>query len=91
MAIKPVDAWGPFASGLDPCELRARIRALRAIARLHLGPRGEDLNRTLRAAEDDAGLLPWAVILMNDLAPLDRRRVWGAYAAFTRPFEPLPA
>ncbi|GJD33043.1 hypothetical protein PMNALOAF_4324 [Methylobacterium adhaesivum] len=91
MDIKPADAWGAFASGLDPCERRARTRALNVIVRMHTGPRGDDICRTLRHAEDDAGLLPWASTLLNALAPLDRRRVWGAYAAFTRPAERLPA
>lgn len=85
MGIKSGDAWGPFSPGLDPCEQRARIRALRAISRLCLGPRGDDLDRTLRRAEDDPGVLEWAVILLNGLASLDRRRVWSSYAGLITP------
>lgn len=84
-SIPTHDRWGPFASGLDPCERRARLRSLRAIARLHLGQRGTILIDALRAAETDDGRLSDALTVLDRLASVDRRRVLASYAAFTRP------
>lgn len=83
--IPSLDRWGPFASGLDPCERRARLRSLRAIARLHIGPRGAALDAALNAAESDEDQLPKALTALDRLASLDRRRVLASYAAFTAP------
>lgn len=83
--IRSADHWGPFASGLDPCERRARLRSLQAITRLHLGPRGSVLREALRAAETDDGQLPEALTALDRLASLDRRKVLASYAAFIRP------
>jgi hypothetical protein len=64
----------------DAAELRARLRTLRLAARLLCGPRGTALERALHDAEHDAAALPRALALLDDLTPLDRRRVltaWG--------------
>ncbi|CAA2161244.1 hypothetical protein MBRA_06404 [Methylobacterium brachiatum] len=45
--IRPCDQFGPWAVDLDHAEQRARLRAMRALARVHCGPRGADLCRLL--------------------------------------------
>lgn len=86
-----MDQWGPFAPGLDACERRARLRSLRAIVRLHLGPRGDALARMLECAEALPELLVSAVEAINRLASLDRRRVLASYAGLTKPAAPCAA
>lgn len=85
--IPPGDRWGPFALDLRPAERLGRLRALRAIARLLLGPRGEGLTRLLALAEIDPApsTLACAVELINAMPSLDRRKVLSSYAALNRP------
>lgn len=83
--IPACDQWGPFAPGLEAAEFRARLRALRAIAHLCLGPRGEHLTETLRLSEHDADRLPAALAAIDALASLDRRRVLATFARLHRP------
>ncbi|MCJ2080310.1 hypothetical protein [Methylobacterium sp. J-090] len=75
--------FGPWVSDLDPAERRARLRALRAIARLLAGPRADPLVRLLAQAEgDDDVLMPAA----DALEPLDRRKILASYSRLgTRP------
>lgn len=80
-----MDRWGPFASGIDTAELRARLRALRTIVHLRLGERGAALARLLHGAETDVSILDRAVELLNRLPSLDRRRVLASYAALASP------
>lgn len=82
--IAPVDEWGPFARGLDDAERRARLRCLRAIAHLTLGPRGEILSNYLRRAEADPAALEPAVAAVNRLAGLDRRHLLATFARLHR-------
>ena len=49
--IRPCDQFGPWAADLDAAEQRARLRAMRALARVHCGPRAADLVRLLAQAE----------------------------------------
>ncbi|WP_419830611.1 hypothetical protein [Methylobacterium sp.] len=83
--IAPSDAWGPFRPDLEPGERIARLRCLAAIAHLSCGSRGDELVTSLRAAETDAAALPHALAALNRLAPLDKRRIWAAYANLTAP------
>lgn len=83
--IPAADRWGPFANGLEPGERVARLRSLRAIAQLLLGPRGVELRAHLCRAETDDAALPYAVDALNRLASRDRRGVLASYAALSRP------
>lgn len=49
--IRPRDQFGPWADGLDAAEQRARLRAMRALARVHCGPRGAEFCHWLARAE----------------------------------------
>lgn len=83
--IPGCDAWGPFARDLDHSERAARLRALRAIVHLTTGRRGDALADLLHQAEREPDALPRAVVALNRLASLDRRRVCASYAALIRP------
>ncbi|SOR30302.1 conserved protein of unknown function [Methylorubrum extorquens] len=83
--IPSADRWGPFAEGLDPAERCARLRTLRSIVHLLIGPRAGQLRALLKEAESDAAVLPAALKALDALAPLDRRRVLASYAAIERP------
>lgn len=84
-SIPPADRWGPFADGLDLAERRARLRALRSVVHLLIGPRAGQLRVLLKEAESDAAVLAAALRALDALAPLDRRRVLASYAAIERP------
>ncbi|CAA2161169.1 hypothetical protein MBRA_06329 [Methylobacterium brachiatum] len=81
MRIPAADRFGPFADSLDPAERLARLRSMRAIVHLTTGPRGDDLARELRLAEQDLAHLPAAVAA---LAALDRRHVLASFARLLR-------
>ncbi len=83
-----MDQWGPFALDLDPCERRARLRSLRAVVRLLLGPRGDMLERALHCAEGGAVALDAVLSALNRLPSLDLRKVLASYAALTKPQAP---
>lgn len=83
--IAPADAFGPWAPGLDRVERVARLRAMRAIARLCLGPRGHAFTGALRRAETDPGQLEAALQQLNALAPIDQRSVLASFAGLHRP------
>lgn len=83
--IPSADRWGPFADSLDLAERRARLRALRSVVHLLIGPRAGQLRALLKEAESDAALLPAALKALDALTPLDRRRVLASYAAIERP------
>ena len=78
--IPAADQWGPFAAGLDPAERRARLRSLRALARVHCGPRAAELCRLLACAEPDDTALEPASFALNRFASIDRRHVLASYA-----------
>jgi hypothetical protein len=86
-----IDRWGPWAAGIDDCERRARLRSLRAIVRMHLGPRGAILERALHCAETGAVSLEALHGILSRLPSLDLRKVLASYAALTRPVEPCLA
>ena len=82
--IAPADQFGPWAAGLDPAEQRARLRAMRALARVHCGPRAADLVRLLAQAETDPAALEPALAALDRLASNDRRHVLASYSALSR-------
>lgn len=84
-AIAPADRWGPFAEGIDPAERLARLRSLRAIAHLCLGPRGDAFVGALHQSERDPDHMPAALRALDALAPLDRRQVLASFARLHRP------
>lgn len=86
-----MDRWGPFALDIDPCERRARLRSLRAIVRMLLGPRGDLLARAIHCAEE--GMVGLDVLhgALSRLPSLDYRKVLASYAALTRPAAPCAA
>ncbi|MHC2021380.1 hypothetical protein [Methylobacterium sp. CM6247] len=61
--------FGPWAPSLDAAELRARLRSLRAIARLLAGLRAEAMNTLLRQAETDLAALVPAADELDRLVP----------------------
>ena len=83
--IRPYDAFGPWACDLDCVERTARLRSLRAITRLTLGPRGEQLAALLHRAERDPDALKPALRALDALAATDRRHVLASFAALSRP------
>lgn len=83
--IAPADRWGPFADGLDPSERLARLRSLRAITHLCLGPRGAAVVDALHQSERDPNHMPTALRALDALAPLDRRQVLASFARLHRP------
>lgn len=83
--IPPQDAFGPWRPDIDPAERLARLRSMRAITRLTLGPRGETFAEALRQAETDPGQLEPALHQLDALAALDRRTVLASFAALHRP------
>lgn len=84
MTIPTRDRWGPFVPDLDPAELRARLRSLRALTKILTRPRGAELAGHLREAETDASALAPALAALDRLAPLDRRKVLASYAGLAQ-------
>lgn len=77
--MKSIDAFGPWAASLSPCERIARCRTLRAVARLLAGSRADALCSALACAETDASHLNRALGALDRLAALDRRRILASY------------
>lgn len=76
--------WGPFVTGIDPAERRARLRSLRMAVRLLCGPRGAGCRHRLQVAElalSGPDELAEAEAAFERLGSLDRRRVLASYAA----------
>lgn len=82
--IAACDAFGPWRPDIDPAERLARLRSMRAIARLCLGPRGEAFTESLRRAETDEAALEPALRELDALASLDRRAILASFAALHR-------
>jgi hypothetical protein len=85
-AIRSADSWGPFAPALETGERVARLRVLRAVTHLLLGPRGLDLQDAIRATEQHRtmGRLSDVLSEIDALAAKDRRNILTSYAAVTR-------
>ncbi|AWB26203.1 hypothetical protein DA075_35635 (plasmid) [Methylobacterium currus] len=82
--IAPCDQFGPWRPDITDAERLARLRSLRAIAHLTLGPRGEAFAVALRLSERDPDQLPVALRALDALAPLDRRQVLASFASLHR-------
>ena len=82
--IRSCDEFGPWAFGLDRVERVARLRSLRAIVRLSIGPRGEALASLLHRAERDPDALEPALRALDALASIDCRQVLASFAALHR-------
>ena len=87
-SLAPARRFGPWADDLDQAERLARLRSLRALARVLAGPRADDLVALLAQAETDDTVLPAAADALDALAPLDMRKVLASYAALARPLPP---
>lgn len=72
--------YGPWRPGIDAAERRARLRSLRAIAGLVAGPRADPLVGFLLTAETDDEALNLAADALEDLDPLELRRILSSYA-----------
>lgn len=77
--------FGPWSAGLSDAERIARCRALRALAIVLTGRRGNALTAQLRQAESDPSVLPHALFALEAMSALDRRRLLSAYAMVDRP------
>lgn len=79
--LGPGENWGPFHVAISHAERVARLRGLRAITELYCG-KNHPLVKALWLAEsgDDADL-EGAVLELDRLPALQRRRVLGSYAA----------
>jgi hypothetical protein len=73
-----VVTYGPFVANLDHAERRARCRALRALGVVLLG-QAHPLLPILAAAEADDAALEVAQRMVDELAPLPRRRLLASY------------
>jgi hypothetical protein len=73
--------WGPWAPGIKPDEVKARLRALRALA-LVFARHHASIHYALRLAEQDpATRLEFAQkIFDHDLTALARRRILATYS-----------
>lgn len=80
--------WGPAAPGIDEKERVARLRCLRALVRVLVGPDGRDVAAALRSAERDPSLTTSAVAAVEALPALHMRRVLSTYAALHTPEKP---
>lgn len=74
------DDWGPFITNLDAAERRARLRALRAIVRLLVGPRADALTALLRQAEENEAAATAALAAFDRLPTVTRRRALATFA-----------
>jgi len=83
--IAPCDQFGPWRLDITDAERLARLRCMRTIARLVLGPRGEALAGALHRSENDLDHLPIALRALDALAPTERRQVLCSFARIHQP------
>lgn len=77
--IPAADRFGPWRDGLSDAERLARLRCMRTVSHLILGPRGEAFAGALRQAESDPDHLP-SPCAPRRLAPIERRQVLCSFA-----------
>jgi len=83
--------FGPWAPGLDAGERKARLWGMRAFAQGITGNPDHALCRALRDAEDgDAESLERALIELDRLPALTRRRLLKHYDSLIRPSRMTP-
>jgi hypothetical protein len=82
-----IDAWGPWASGLNSCERTARLRSLRSLLHILAGPRSRLACAFLALAEDEADddsdetFLLAALAAFNRLPTRDQRSTVAAFGS----------
>jgi hypothetical protein len=79
------DQWGPFASGIDPAERMARVRAFRVAVHVDCGTAGREATELLRQAERDPAALSKALAAFERLPALPKRRALSTYCATATP------
>ena len=89
--MKTMNRWGPWALDLEPGERLARLRSLRALARVLAGPRAVELCQLLHQAETNPVTLVPAADALDRLPSVDMRRIVGSYAGLVRPVPPARA
>jgi hypothetical protein len=75
-----IQAFGPWAVGLEAGERLARTRAMRALAGVFCHHHRKFVD-ALRAAETDPAALADALRLLDELPALNRRRLLASYGA----------
>jgi len=83
--MSSIDAWGPWAPGLSACETVARLRCLRALVHVLVGPRGGLVCAYLEQSEVDPTFAPHALAEFNTMGSRDLRSVVASYGALTCP------
>jgi hypothetical protein len=76
--------FGPWAKGILPAERRARLRELRALAHVIVGPEHE-FTVALRDALTDREAVKRAGTALRELPMRTMRRLLASYAALHRP------
>jgi hypothetical protein len=89
--MNTMNRWGPWVLDLEPGERLARLRSLRALARILAGPRAVELCELLHQAETDPAALVPAADALDRLPAVDMRRIVGSYAGLVRPVPPARA
>ena len=82
--------WGPWEPGITAAERVARLRSLRALARVLTGPHGAALVACLKLAEDDPDALAVAAVELSRLPTLPMRHLLASYSALDRPVKVRP-
>ena len=75
--------WGPLVPTIGPCERAARLRELRAVVRLVVGPERQVLAAIGRALSAPGGMVEVETAI-DGLPALTRRRVLAAYAELAK-------
>lgn len=85
-SISGQTGWGPWASGIDAGERKARLRGMRALALGVTWNPDHPLGAALRQAEDgEPESLQAALIELDRLPALTRRRLLNLYGTLVRP------
>lgn len=79
--------FGPWADALPETEFTARLRSLRALALVYVGPH-HPIVSALRDAELDPIRLAHAATILETLPALRLRRMLATYAELTQPRRP---
>lgn len=84
-SIRPVEpGFGPWAGALDPVERVARLRCMRALAAVHVGF-DHELTRALAEGERSRAAATRALVVLEALPALPRRRILASFALLHRP------
>jgi hypothetical protein len=79
--LGPGENWGPFHPAISHAERVARLRGLRAITELYCGKTHPFVQALWLAETGEDADLEAAVLELDRLPALQRRRVLSAYAA----------